>query len=82
MINRACAGMNVICHDSDAPKSKRLCYVGTNNYKAGREAGKQIKAVLPNGGKIMLFVGRLDAQNAADRRKGIIDELKGAPMPQ
>ena len=82
MINGACRAMNVICHDSDAPKSKRLCYVGTNNYKAGREAGKQIKAVLPNGGKIMLFVGRLDAQNAMDRRKGIIDELKGAPMPQ
>lgn len=79
MLNRACQVMNVICHDSDAPKSKRLCYVGTNNYTAGREAGKLIKEVLPNGGKLMIFVGRLDAQNAVERRQGIIDELSGVP---
>jgi ribose transport system substrate-binding protein len=82
IINRACAVMNVICHDSDAPKSKRLCYVGTNNYKAGREAGKAIKKLLPDGGKLMLFVGRLDAQNAKERREGIIDELSDKPMPE
>nr|MBA3352413.1 substrate-binding domain-containing protein [Blastocatellia bacterium] len=59
--------------------SKRLAYVGTNNYKAGREAGKLIKEVIPQGGKIALFVGRMDAQNAIDRRQGIIDELSGKP---
>ncbi len=77
MLNQAAAAMNVITQDSDAPASKRLCYVGTNNYKAGREAGKLIKEVLPDGGKLVLFVGRLDAQNARDRRQGIIDELSG-----
>jgi ribose transport system substrate-binding protein len=77
MINSACRAMNVICHDSDASGSKRLCYVGTNNYKAGIEAGKQIKAVLPDGGSLMIFVGRMDAQNAIERRQGIIDELSG-----
>lgn len=82
MINRACEVMNVICHDSDAPKSNRLCYIGTHNYLAGREAGKLIREVLPNGGKIMLFVGRIDAQNAKERRQGIIDELKGTPIPE
>lgn len=81
LINQACQVMNVICHDSDAPKSNRLMYVGTNNYTAGREAGKIIKQVLPNGGKIMLFVGRMDAQNAIERRQGIIDELQGLPLP-
>ncbi len=82
LINQACQVMNVICHDSDAPKSNRLMYVGTNNYTAGREAGKIIKQVLPGGGKIMLFVGRMDAQNAIERRQGIIDELQGLPLPQ
>ena len=32
-----------------------------------REAGKLIKEALPSGGKIMLFVGKLDARNAAGR---------------
>jgi ribose transport system substrate-binding protein len=77
LLNRVAAQMPLITHDSDAPNSKRLAYVGTNNYKAGQEAGKLIKEVLPNGGKIMLFVGRIDAQNALERSNGIKDTLKG-----
>lgn len=77
LINKACEAMSVVTQDSDAADSKRLCYIGTNNYKAGREAGKLIKEALPNGGKIMMFVGTLDAQNAKDRRQGILDELNG-----
>ena len=81
LINKACEVMYVITQDSDATASKRVCYIGTDNYKAGREAGKLIKEALPSGGEIMLFVGRLDAQNAIERRQGIIDELSGKPMP-
>jgi ribose transport system substrate-binding protein len=69
--------VNLITQDSDAPESNRLCYLGTNNYDAGKAAGELIKKVLPDGGKIMLFVGRIDAQNAQDRRKGIEDTLAG-----
>lgn len=29
------AGLNVICIDTDSPKSKRLAYYGTSNYEAG-----------------------------------------------
>ncbi len=76
IINQAAEYMPIICHDSDAPKSNRLAYVGTNNYKAGREAGQLIKQILPGGGKIMLFVGKMDAQNAVDRSGGIRDELE------
>jgi ribose transport system substrate-binding protein len=68
----------VLCHDSDAPDSDRTAYVGTDNYQAGREAGKLVKEVLPEGGKIMLFVGRLDAQNAQDRKRGIEEEIAGS----
>ena len=73
--------MNDITQDSDAPNSDRICYVGTNNYKAGREAGKLIRAALPNGGKIVIFAQSLDAQNVRDRKQGIIDELNNKPMP-
>lgn len=68
----------LVCHDSDAPASKRVCYIGTDNTAAGVDAGKLIKEALPNGGKIMLFVGTLDAQNAQERYAGIKQELAGS----
>jgi ribose transport system substrate-binding protein len=79
LINEACRVTKVITHDSDAPDSKRLCFVGMNNYNAGREAGKLVKEAIPNGGKVMLFVGRLEQLNAQQRRQGIIDELLDKP---
>ena len=76
MLNKAAASVNLVTQDSDAPNSDRLCYIGTDNYQAGVAAGELIEKTLPDGGKIMLFVGTLDAQNAQDRRKGIEDTLK------
>jgi ribose transport system substrate-binding protein len=43
--------------DSDAPDTSRVCYVGTDNVAAGRQAADFIKQALPDGGKIMVFVG-------------------------
>lgn len=77
MLNRAAAAVDLITQDSDAPESNRACYIGTDNYQAGVAAGELIKKTLPEGGKIMLFVGTLDAQNAQDRKKGIEDTLTG-----
>ena len=77
MINDAAQKTIVITHDSDASSSNRLVYIGTDNRAAGRQAGEMIKAVLPSGGKIMLFVGKLDAQNAQERLQGIKDVIAG-----
>lgn len=68
----------VFTHDSDAPNSSRACYVGTDNVAAGRQAGQLIKEALPQGGKIMIFVGKLDARNAQERLQGIKEELSGS----
>jgi ribose transport system substrate-binding protein len=70
----------VFTQDSDAPKSDRACYVGTDNVAAGRQAGQLIKEVLPDGGKIMLFVGMLDARNAQDRIQGIKEVLQNTKV--
>lgn len=70
----------LICHDSDAPASKRVCYIGTDNFAAGVEAGKLIKEALPDGGKIMVFVGNADAQNSKERFGGIKKELEGSKV--
>lgn len=77
MLNAAAERVNVICQDSDAPQSNRLCYIGTDNHEAGMKAAKLIKEAVPDGGRIMLFVGTLDAQTAIDRKTGIEDGLAG-----
>lgn len=68
---------HLITQDSDAPQSDRICYVGMDNYTAGRMCGQLVKEALPEGGSVMMFVGRLGQLNARQRRQGIIDELLG-----
>ncbi len=75
-ILNACGELtNYITQDSDAPQTNRLCYVGMSNYDAGRLCGELIREALPDGGSIMIFVGRLEQANARQRRQGLIDEL-------
>jgi ribose transport system substrate-binding protein len=78
MINDLAKHILIITQDSDAPASNRACYVGTNNRAAGNQAGELIKQALPQGGKIMVFVGKMDAENAQARFKGIQDALQGS----
>ena len=75
LINDAAAMTRVITQDSDAPKSNRLCFIGVDNYEAGRMVGQLVKEAMPQGGKVMIFVGRLEQDNARLRRQGVIDEL-------
>jgi len=78
MLNKAAAQAVVVTQDSDAPTSNRLCYIGTDNVEAGRQAGRLVKETLPQGGKIMVFVGVLDAQNARERFQGLKEVLAGS----
>lgn len=77
VIDKASEKTKVLTFDSDSPKSKRLVYIGTNNYEAGKALGEQIVKLLPSGGKMAVFVGTLSADNAAQRLKGIEDAIKG-----
>ena len=76
MIDKGAAKSLIVTQDSDAPSSKRSFYVGTDNVAAGRQAGELIKKAVPNGGSIMLFVGKRDAQNAKERIQGVEETLK------
>jgi ribose transport system substrate-binding protein len=78
MLNRAASQAVLFTTDSDAPNSNRVVYIGTDNVAAGREAGAQMKKALPNGGKAMLFVGTMDADNARERVQGIRESLSGS----
>jgi ribose transport system substrate-binding protein len=77
VLNRAAEKTKLITFDSDAPASKRLLYVGTINYEAGKRLGERIVQLLPKGGKMAVFVGFFSADNAAQRLKGISDAIAG-----
>jgi ribose transport system substrate-binding protein len=79
LLDQAAARTKLITHDSDAPGTKRLVYVGMDNYAAGRLCGKLVKEALPEGGKIMIFLGRMEQDNARRRRQGAIDEILDRP---
>lgn len=81
LLNKAAAKVPLITHDSDAPQTDRLLYIGMNNYTAGRLCGELVKQALPKGGEVMMFIGRLEQNNSKLRRQGVIDELLGRPAP-
>lgn len=66
----------LVCMDNDAEESNRICYIGTDNYAAGRAAGRLVKEVLPKG-EVALFVGNMSSRNAQQRSQGVLDELAG-----
>jgi ribose transport system substrate-binding protein len=79
-INGAAKRALVITQDSDAPGTDRALYVGADNVDAGRQAGELVKRALPDGGKIMIFVGKREAQNARDRLQGLKESLAGSKV--
>jgi ribose transport system substrate-binding protein len=76
------AKVPLITQDNDAPDCGRLCYIGTDNYKAGRAVGQLVKEVLPDGGVLAIFVGQTEPLNARQRRQGMLDELAGKEAPK
>lgn len=81
-IDKAIAqGIPVICVDADVPNSKRISYIGTDNFKAGRESLKQMAALLQDHGSIAVIT--IPGQrNLDDRVAGVADALKNFPAIQ
>jgi ribose transport system permease protein len=78
-INRAVEnGIPVICIDTDAPNSKRYCYIGTDNYNAGFQTGNMLAKSISGKGKVAILTipGQ---QNLEIRVKGCIDALAKYP---
>ena len=70
----------LVTFDSDSPASPRLCFVGTDNYAAGRMCGQKVREALPDGGEVIISIGNLDKENGQRRRQGVIDELLDRPF--
>jgi ribose transport system substrate-binding protein len=71
------AGIPVITMDSDAPASKRLFFIGTNNYAAGVSGGMRLAEALKGKGNVVVFT-MPDQRNMQDRLRGYRDTLEHA----
>ncbi len=71
------AGIKVVTIDSDVnretARDSRFAYLGTDNIVGGRELGTAAKALLPDGGKYVTFVGVKTAANAKERIGGFAE---------
>jgi len=72
------AGIPVITIDSDAPSSKRLFFIGTNNYQAGFTGGQRLAQELKGKGNVVVFT-MPDQSNLQDRLRGYKDALARTP---
>ena len=80
VIKKAMAnGILCISQDTDAPKSGRLCYIGTSNYDAGKIAGKKMAEILKGKGKVAICTGSITAMNSLERIKGFREALASSP---
>jgi ribose transport system substrate-binding protein len=79
VINRGIAeGIPIVTVDSDAPSSKRLFFIGTNNYAAGVAGGKRLAQELKGHGTVAVFT--MPSQpNLQERLHGYRDALESSP---
>ncbi|MCA9298420.1 MAG: sugar-binding protein [Phycisphaerales bacterium] len=77
ILNQVAKNTILITHDSDAPDTNRRVYIGMDNYDAGWLCGELVRQAIPEGGKIAIFIGRLEQDNAKRRRQGTIDNILG-----
>jgi ribose transport system substrate-binding protein len=74
--NAIAKGLQVMCFDSDAPESKRLCYVGTDDVEAGRLVMRAVAELLDGKpGVIAILAGNQTATNLQKRVRGAEEEL-------
>ena len=71
------AGIPVITIDSDAPASKRLYFIGTNNLQAGRIGGQRILEKLHGKGNVVFYT--MPQTNLDERLKGYKDVFADHP---
>ena len=79
-INKAVdAGVEVICFDSDAPRSKRFAFYGTDDFDCGKQIMAQLAKAMGDKGTIAVIAGNQAAPNLQNRVKGVKEELAKHP---
>ncbi|MCX7914949.1 MAG: substrate-binding domain-containing protein [Verrucomicrobiae bacterium] len=79
-INKAVdLGSVVMCFDSDAPRSKRLCYYGIDDETGGRLVMAELARAMGERGTIAILAGNQTAPNLQRRVQGVQEELAKYP---
>jgi ribose transport system substrate-binding protein len=76
-LTRIAKKVPLVTMDNDADQTGRKCYVGINNYEAGKAVGRLGKKALPDGGTVAVFIGSTKSANGKSRTQGVLDELAG-----
>jgi simple sugar transport system substrate-binding protein len=72
------AGIPTVAYNADAVGNARLAYIGQDLYVSGQQVGQHIKALIPGGGDIVVFIATPGSSNLQPRLDGIQAELKGS----
>lgn len=73
-------GVAVMCFDSDAPRSKRFAFYGTDDFAAGQLIMRELAKELGPGKHVVgIPGGNQNAANIQNRIKGALDEAKKHP---
>jgi len=72
------AGIPIITMDSDAHDSKRLFFIGTNNYEAGLAGGQRLAKELHGKGNVVFF-SMPEQPNLQERLRGYRVALESSP---
>jgi len=77
-LTRIAKKVPLLTMDNDADQTGRLCYIGIDNYEAGKAVGRLVKKALPpTGGTVAIFIGSTKSANGKARTQGVLDELAG-----
>lgn len=73
------SGVPVVTVDADAPQSRRLFFVGTNNYEAGQMGGRLLVKLLNGKGSVVFFTiaGQENVKERLDGYRAVLDSSPG-----
>lgn len=73
------AGTPVVTVDADAPQSRRLFFVGTNNYEAGQMGGRLLTKLLGGKGTVVFFTiaGQKNLEERLDGYRAVLEASPG-----
>jgi ribose transport system substrate-binding protein len=72
-------GIPVIIIDTDVPWSKKVTYVGTNNYEGGKLAGGRLIETIQGSADVALIIGIPGEETHEQRKRGFKDALAAEP---
>ena len=74
------AGIPVIVLDRKVEGDKYTCFIGADNVKIGREAGKYLVETLGGKGKIVELKGLMTSTPGQERHQGFMEGIKGSQL--